>query len=239
MLARHDERTRADSCPATIDQVLAGIETVVAAEDATRVIGVGAPGADRCDDEPSSARRISRNGRTCPAVDRRARFKAPVRVDNDANMAALASGGRAPRQASDFVFLALGAGVGAGVMIGGRLHRAITVPAKSVLTPTSEWQVDFGDRGYLEATSALRQFGLDTHGPCRARGPRRARMRLIMTPRTPATDRRPMLEELAVFLGSAVANIVASSIALVVFGGGLSHAGDLLLGPSRCLSHRA
>jgi predicted NBD/HSP70 family sugar kinase len=43
-----------------------------------------------------------------------------------------------------------------------------------------------------------------------------------------------VLEELAVFLGSAVANIVAVvDPALVVFGGGLSHAGDLLVGPVR------
>jgi predicted NBD/HSP70 family sugar kinase len=54
-----------------------------------------------------------------------------VRVDNDANMA---PGERwQGASASDFMFLALGAGVGAGVMIGGRLHRGHhCTPAKSV-----------------------------------------------------------------------------------------------------------
>jgi len=43
-----------------------------------------------------------------------------------------------------------------------------------------------------------------------------------------------VVEELAVFLGSAVANLVAVlDPELIVFGGGLSHAGDVLLEPVR------
>jgi glucokinase len=43
-----------------------------------------------------------------------------------------------------------------------------------------------------------------------------------------------VVEELAVYLGSAVANLVAVlDPELVVFGGGLSHAGDVLLEPVR------
>src|SRR5262249_39408983 len=83
------------------------------------------------------------------------RFKAPVRVDNDANMAALGERWQgAARQANDFVLPALGAGVGAGVVIGGRLHRGHHWYAGEISRMTldyREWHVDFGARGYLES----------------------------------------------------------------------------------------
>lgn len=52
------------------------------------------------------------------------RFNVPVVVENDANAAAAGEGWvGAVRGISDYVFLALGSGIGAGVVIGGRLHR--------------------------------------------------------------------------------------------------------------------
>jgi glucokinase len=53
-------------------------------------------------------------------------FSVPVYVEHDANAAALAEhrAGRA-RRYSDFAFLALGTGVGAGIVLGGRLHRGV------------------------------------------------------------------------------------------------------------------
>lgn len=52
------------------------------------------------------------------------RFGVPVYVDNDANAAALGEHWRgAARGMNNFVFLALGTGVGAGVVVNGRIHR--------------------------------------------------------------------------------------------------------------------
>jgi glucokinase len=53
-------------------------------------------------------------------------FRIPVFVEHDANCAALAEhrAGRA-RRYSDFAFLALGTGVGAGIVLGGHLHRGV------------------------------------------------------------------------------------------------------------------
>jgi glucokinase len=247
VLARHDERTRADSCPATIDQVLAGIETVLgrAGHDPRKLfaIGIGAPGMT----DVTTGRVISAaNLAGWTDVPLRSivesRFKAPVRVDNDANMAALGERWQGvARQASDFVFLALGAGVGAGVMIGGRLHRGHHWYAGEVSRMTldfREWQVDFGERGYLESrisAAAIPEWAHARPIVERAGHDREAAMRLIIDAAHAGDGQAAsVLEELAVFLGSAVANIVAVlDPALVVFGGGLSHAGDLLVGPVR------
>jgi glucokinase len=129
VLARREAPTRADSLSATIAQVQDGIAEVVEASgrDLSKLfaIGIGAPGMTDV-----------RTGRVIRAANLQgwsdvplrdlieSRFRAPVQVDNDANMAALGERwAGAARQASDFVFLALGAGIGAGVVIGGRLHR--------------------------------------------------------------------------------------------------------------------
>ena len=138
------------------------------------------------------------------------------------------------------MFLALGAGVGAGIVIGGRLHRGHHWYAGEISRMTldyREWQVDFGERGYLESRISAAAIPDWTHArPIveRAGHDREAAMRLIIDAAHAATRGAGVVEELAVFLGSAVANIVAVlDPALVVFGGGLSHAGDLLVEPVR------
>ena len=70
------------------------------------------------------------------------RFGAPALVDNEANMAALgehASG--AARGMQHFVFVAMGAGIGAGVVIGGEIFRGIKGAAGEIglmVTPGSD-----------------------------------------------------------------------------------------------------
>src|SRR5262249_12079280 len=119
-------------------------------------IGIGAPGMT----DVTTGRVISANNlagwTNVPLRELvQARFKAPVQVDNDANMAALGERWQgAARHVNDFGFLALGAGVGAGVVIGGRLHRGHHWYAGEISRMTldyREWQVDFGERGYLES----------------------------------------------------------------------------------------
>ncbi len=51
-------------------------------------------------------------------------YEIPVWIDQDANAAALGERWRgAAKQMNNFVFLALGTGIGAGIVINGRLHR--------------------------------------------------------------------------------------------------------------------
>jgi DNA-binding Lrp family transcriptional regulator len=113
LLARHEERTRAECCETTIEQVCGGIDGMIRGHgrDASKLfaIGIGAPGMT----DVHSGRVISAANlvgwSNVPLRDLvQARFDTPVRVDNDANMAALGERWMGvARPASHFVFLAL------------------------------------------------------------------------------------------------------------------------------------
>lgn len=203
VLARDEQRTRTESADATIDQVLLGIDGLFrkAGRDASKLfaVGISAPGTtDVTTGRVIGARNLP-GWTNVPLRDLvQARFNVPVQVDNDANMAALGERWQGvARAVNDFVFVALGEGVGAGIVIGGRVHRGRHWYAGEISRMTldyREWQVDFGERGYLESRIGAA-----------------------------ATD------ELAVFLGTAIANIVAVlDPALVVLGGGLGQPGQLV-----------
>jgi glucokinase len=250
VLARHQESTSTVSGSAILDQIYAGIDDVFrqARRDRAKLyaVGIGAPGMTDV-----------QSGRVIRAVNlpgwvdlplqevAEARLGAAVRVDNDANMAALGERWRGcARQVDDFVFIALGAGVGAGVVVGGRLHRGHHWYAGEIShmnVDFREWEADFGERGYLESRIGAGAIADWQHARPLvediATAPRdraSAVMRIIEAARAGDPRAAAVLEELAVYLGTAVANIVAVlDPALVVFGGGLSHAGDLLLAPLR------
>jgi predicted NBD/HSP70 family sugar kinase len=174
-----------------------------------------------------------------------ARLGAPVRVDNDANMAALGERWQgSARNVNDFVFLALGAGVGAGVVIGGQLHRGHHWYAGEISHMNldfREWESDFGGRGYLEShvgAAAISQWQhvqplVDASGDV-ARDRAAAVATIIAAARSGDARAAAVLEQLGVYLGTAVANVVAVlDPALIVLGGGLSHARELLIEPIR------
>jgi predicted NBD/HSP70 family sugar kinase len=233
ILARHQVATDPAGGTAIIDQLCAGVDEVFtrAGRDRGKLysVGVGAPGMTDVD-----------TGRVISAVNlpgwvdlplrdlTEARLGAPVRVDNDANMAALGERWQGcARRVNDFVFLALGAGVGAGVVVGGRLHRGHHWYAGEISHMNldyREWAADFGERGYLE--SHVGAVAIQERVAAAAT--------IIAAARAGDARAAAVIEELGVFIGTAVANIVAVlDPALVVFGGGLSHAGDLLIQPVR------
>jgi len=79
----------------------------------------------------------------------------PVSIDNDVNLAALGEAHSGVAQGvDDFVFLGIGTGIGAGIVINGQLHRGCIWSAGEVgymLVPgTSEALVDRGTPGPLE-----------------------------------------------------------------------------------------
>lgn len=248
VLARHQEPTDSSSGTATLDQIYAAVDEVFRRARRNRsklyAVGIGAPGMT----DVKAGRVI--NAVNLPGwVDvplrelAEARLAAPVRVDNDANMAAL--GERwlgSARHVDDFVFVALGAGVGAGVVLGGRVHRGHHWYAGEISHMNldfREWQSDFGERGYLESrvgAAAIPEWqhakrlveGVAGAGRDRAA----AVAHIIDAARGGDARAAAVIDELAIYLGAAVANIVAVlDPALVVFGGGLSHAGELLLQP--------
>jgi len=89
-----------------------------------------------------------------PADELRRRLGVPVFADNDANLGALAELGHgAARGASDLVYVKVASGLGAGIVLGGRLHRGST----GIAGELGHVQVDehgqvcrCGNRGCLE-----------------------------------------------------------------------------------------
>ncbi|MEZ5319673.1 MAG: ROK family transcriptional regulator [Vicinamibacterales bacterium] len=252
VVARREVRTHADSSSAVIDQVLDGIAGLVAESgrpaSSLFSIGIGAPGmTDVTTGRVIRAANLSGWSDVPLRQIVESRFNAPAQIDNDANMAALGERWTgAASQVNDFVFIALGAGVGAGVMVGGRLHRGHHYYAGEISRMSldyREWQVDFGERGYLESrigASAIPEWARARALLERAEYDREAAVRLIFeAARDGDAEASAVVNELAVFLGNTVANIVAVlDPALVVFGGGLSHAGSLLLDPVRTVVSR-
>jgi len=94
------------------------------------------------------------------------RFQVPVYVDNDANMAAIGEHWRGVAGAvSDFVFIALGTGIGAGIFVNGQLCRGRTGSAGEIYRMNIDWRQwneDFGGSGQFE--KSVSGMGLATEG---------------------------------------------------------------------------
>lgn len=174
----------------------------------------------------------------------RRRSPVPVRVENDVNLAALGEMWRgAGRGRRHLLFVAPGTGIGAGVIIDGRLHRGAHHFAGEIgyCCPSPEYlDQDYGLLGCLETLAS---------GPGLLR---RARERLSDRLRAGATARdvfemaragdaeaAALCKETATLIGIAVGNVVAAlDPEIVVFGGGLSREGEALLGRVREVVYR-
>ncbi len=82
------------------------------------------------------------------------RLDAPVTVDNDVNLAAVGEHWKGGRRADrSFVFLTLATGIGAAIVIDGKIHRGHRWHAGEIAhlnVDFREWDTDFGAAGYLE-----------------------------------------------------------------------------------------
>jgi glucokinase len=174
-------------------------------------------------------------------------FNLPVAVDNDVNMAALGERWMGcAKGCANFVFIALGAGVGAGIVIDGRLYRGSRWYAGEISHMNldyRQWNVDYGDKGYLESLTgadAIAQAGQKLRAPGLAlmASPDGA-AQVFEAAREGNVRAAKLVQQVAVYLGTAVANITAVlDPTLVVFGGGISHVGDQLLDPLRSVVAR-
>lgn len=93
-----------------------------------------------------------------PAEELHRRLEVPVYADNDANLGALAEHAHgAARGAADVVYVKVASGLGAGILLGGRLHRGATGIAGELghVQVVEEGQVcRCGNRGCLETLVA-------------------------------------------------------------------------------------
>lgn len=162
-------------------------------------------------------------------------FGMPVELVNDADLGAIAERAFGPHgQVDDLVFVKVGTGIGAGLVLGGRLHRS----AIGIAGELGHVQVEpngalcvCGNRGCLETLASARAMA-------------QSLSTALGTPITtadivrraidgdPATRR--VIDDAGVAIGRAVAT-AASLLApsLVVVGGPIAEVGDLLLGPVR------
>jgi glucokinase len=153
----------------------------------------------------------------------------PVVVDSDRSGYVLGEAWRgAARECTDVVFLAVGTGIGAGILSHGRLVRGSGGIAGAVgwfaLDP--RWREDYGRVGGFEAEAA---------GPALARrlGAASAEEVAAAARRGDPAARRAV-DETVEWLAMGIANLVSAlNPQVVVLGGGLMQASDLFLEPVR------
>lgn len=248
LVSRFEQPTPATSRLAVIDRLRKGIVQLFrdAGIDPTRLfaIGVGAPGmVDVAGGTIISA--VNLPGWTDVPLRQilNDAFGVPVAVDNDVNMAALGEmwAGSARRE-SNFVFLALGAGIGAGIIIDGRLHRGSRWYAGEVghmNLDHRQWAIDFGGQGYLERQAGAAAIATAGERLGIARADTDGSHALFDAARHGNREAIRVVNQVSVYLGTAIANIATVlDPAVVVVGGGISHAGDLLLDPIRDVASR-
>lgn len=247
VVRRREERTPTTSREAILNAIMSAVRRLFTdagiGMEKLFAIGAGAPGmTDVTHGRVISA--VNLKGWTdVPLRDLlESEFGVPVVVDNDVNMAALGEQwAGCAKGCPNFVFIALGAGVGAGIVIDSRLYRGARWYAGEISHMHLDhrlWNVDYGEQGFLESYAGAEAIARQWQRLC---GPG--------APSVPSADgaaevfeaarygdgrAAEVVQQVAVYLGTAVANIAAVlDPTLIVFGGGISHAGDQLLQPVR------
>ena len=148
----------------------------------------------------------------------------PVTLENDINLAALGEQWQGvARGVDDFVFLSVGTGMGAGVVLGGELHRGRHGAAG---------EIDFALAGLgLEVDPSAPGVETLAQGLADARA-------VFEAARDGDEAARTVVEEVARRIALHIAAVAAvADVSLVVLGGGIGTNGDLLLRPvSRLLA---
>jgi glucokinase len=122
-----------------------------------RAVAVGAPGVTNVDAGIVVATSYLMGWRDVPLRDLlETRLGVPAAVDNDVNMAALAESQMGAAEGTrDFVFIAIGTGIGAGIVLNGRLFHGLDWSAGEIgymLVPGTKVEpVGRGEPGALEA----------------------------------------------------------------------------------------
>ena len=191
--------------PSLIDSVIVGVPAVVAADGTLQVTeNVAGLEGRRFGDEIHAA------------------LELPVTLENDINLAALGEQWQGvARGVADFVFLSVGTGMGAGLVLGGELHRGRNGAAG---------EIDFALPGVGETVdpSAAAVGALAQEVAGLAADPRA----IFASARRSDADAVAVVDEVARRIALHLAPIAAvADVELVVLGGGIGANGDLLLEP--------
>jgi predicted NBD/HSP70 family sugar kinase len=175
-----------------------------------------------------------------PATALRERLGIEVLVDNDANLGALGeSVWGAARGRGDVAYVKVSTGVGAGLVIGGRIYHGVGGTAGELghMTIDEQGQVcRCGNRGCLETFAAapfLLELLRHSHGPNLDFG------RMLELAKSGDTGCRRVIADAGRHIGVAVANLCnLLNPGAVVVGGDLAQVGELLLEPIRTTVRR-
>jgi predicted NBD/HSP70 family sugar kinase len=213
-----------------------------------RRLTLGTPGIERPDGTIALAANIPGFDRVPVGRELESRLKVPVTVENDVNLAALGEQWQGvARGYEDFAYLAIGTGVGVGLVMGGELQRG--------------WRGAAGEVGYLpigtdRITPRVRRVGafeLAVAGPAIRRAMIDALPRYpqsLLSPRSSVADifalagqddplATHLLEREVELLTKGIVSIVAiADPALIVLGGGVG-SNVTLLEPLRRAVRRA
>jgi glucokinase len=180
------------------------------------------------------------------------RIELPLIVDNDANAAAWAEYRYgAGHGSSVMVCLTLGTGIGGGLVIAGKLFRGAYGMAGEwghmISVPNGHW-CECGNRGCWEQYASGNALVRDARALARTNSPTAYRL-LEMVGGDPDNISGPdvtaaaisgeptsveLLADVGTWLGQGIANLAAAlDPEVVVIGGGVSAAGDLLLQPAQ------
>jgi glucokinase len=160
-------------------------------------------------------------------------FQVPVTIENDANVAAIGEHWRGvARGVDNFIFIALGTGIGSGIFVNGRLYAGRRGAAGELHRMNVEWprwSEDFGGTGYFESYASgqgIAALGRQMMGSASTVGglaeERDARF-VFEAFRQSNPHARKTLETIFTILGVGIANAVAVlDPDLVVLGGGIA-----------------
>jgi predicted NBD/HSP70 family sugar kinase len=183
---------------------------------------VGVPGVVEGGGTLSLAENVAGLGGRPFARELQAALELPVTLENDINLAALGEQWQGiARGVEDFVFLSVGTGMGAGVVLHGELHRGRNGAAG---------EIDFALVG-LDETLDPSAPEVSVLAEQRAGLPADPRA-VFGAARNGEQEAREVVEEVARRIALHVAPIAAvTDVELVVLGGGIGANGDLLLDP--------
>jgi predicted NBD/HSP70 family sugar kinase len=205
-----------------IDGVVVGVPAVVDADTGRLRLATNVPGLE---------------GRDW-TEDLRTRLELTVTVENDINLAAVGERWRGmARGVEDFVFLSVGTGLGAGLVLRGELHRGRHGAAGEVDLVAAGRDEDIDP--CASAVSALAERLVSENGVSTTLQPPYDARSIFAAARTGDEIARKVVQEEARRIALHIAPLSAvTDIALVVLGGGIGVNADLLLDPIRDLLTR-
>ena len=238
MASDHDASHGIDVAARLVDEVLdeAGISR-------SRIVGVGMgiPGPiDQTSGELGSSTILPGWVGIRAAEAMTERLGLEVSVDNDANLGAMSEWTwGAGRRYADVAYLKVATGIGAGLIVGGRLHRGASGTAgeigHTIVDPNGP-VCRCGNRGCLETlvgAPALLKMLEQTHGELSIRD-------AIALAESGDAGSRRVIGDAGAAIGSAAATLCnLFNPARIVVGGDLGAAGELLLAPMRDAIARA